>query len=63
VLLFIVGIISVIMIIVGGILYAVSAGDASNVERAKATIMYAVIGLLVAFFAYAIVNWVVDRFV
>lgn len=63
VLLFIIGIISVIMIIVGGIMYAVSAGDASSVTRAKNTILYAIIGLAVAFFAYAIVNWVVKRFI
>lgn len=63
VLLFIIGIISVIMIIVGGITYAVSAGDATAVGRAKNTILYAIVGLAVAFFAYAIVNWVVARFI
>lgn len=62
VLLFIVGIVSVIMIIVGGIMYAVSAGDAARISKAKSTIMYAVAGLIIAFIAYAIVNWVVDRF-
>lgn len=63
VLLFIIGIISVIMIIIGGIMYAVSAGDAGQVTKAKNTIFYALIGLAVAFFAFAIVNWVVARFV
>jgi hypothetical protein len=63
VLLFIIGIISVIMIIVGGILYAVSGGDSGGVTKAKNTILYAIVGLAVAFFAYAIVNWVIDRFV
>jgi len=62
VLLFIVGIISVIMIIVGGIMYSVSAGDSGSVTKAKNTIFYALIGLVVAFFAFAIVNWVVGRF-
>lgn len=62
VLLFIVGIISVIMIIVGGIMYAVSTGDAGRISKAKLTITYAVAGLVIAFIAYAIVNWVVDRF-
>ena len=62
-LLFIVGIISVIMIIVGGIMYATSAGDSGQVTKAKNTILFSVIGLAVAFFAFAIVNWVVARFV
>jgi uncharacterized membrane protein len=63
VLLFIVGIISVIMIIVGGIMYSTSAGDAGAVTKAKNTIMFAVVGLIVAFLAFAIVNWVIDQFI
>ncbi|MFZ2126003.1 MAG: pilin [Candidatus Microsaccharimonas sp.] len=59
VLLFVVGIISVVMIIIGGIMYATSAGDSGAVTKAKNTILYAVIGLVVAFLAFAIVNWVV----
>lgn len=58
-LLFVVGALSVIMIIVGGILYAISNGDAGKITKAKNTIMYSVVGLIVAFLAYAIVNWVV----
>lgn len=61
-LLFAIGIIAVIMIIVGGIRYTVSNGDASNIKSAKDTILYAVIGLVVALLAYAIVNFVVARF-
>lgn len=62
VLLFVVGSISVIMIIVGGILYAVSTGDQSRITKAKYTIMYAIAGLIVSLLAYAIVNFVVDQF-
>lgn len=58
VLLFIIGAISVIMLIIGGIRYTTSAGDSGNVTAAKNTIMYALIGLVVAFLAFAIVNWV-----
>ena len=61
VLLFVVGIIAVIMIIISGIRYASSAGNANSVAAAKNTLMYSVIGLLVAIFAYAIVNFVVMR--
>lgn len=59
VLLFIIGAISVIMLIYGGIRYTTSGGNANSVTAAKNTIMYAIIGLIVAIFAYAIVNWVV----
>lgn len=58
VLLFVVGAISVIMLIIGGIRYVVSAGNATGVKGAKDTILYALIGLVVAFLAYAIVHWV-----
>ena len=61
-LLFIVGGVSVLMIIVGGILYVVSQGDSSAIARAKNTLLSAIIGLIVAFLAYAIVNWVLDLF-
>jgi len=63
ILLYIVGALSVIMIIVGGLLYATSAGDSGRVTLAKNTIMYAVIGLVVAFLAFAIVNFVIDTFI
>ena len=62
VLLFIVGSLAVIMIIVSGIWYVISSGDAGKVARAKNTLMYSVVGLVVAFVAYAIVNWVLDLF-
>lgn len=61
-LLFVVGALSVVMIIVGGIFYATSAGDAGRVARGKNTVMYAVVGLVVSFLAYAIVNWVFNLF-
>ncbi len=63
VLLFILGAISVIMIIIGGIKYTTSNGDSTGVTSAKNTIMYAVIGLVVALMATAIVNYIIDQFV
>ena len=57
-LLWAIGIVSVIMIIIGGIRYATSNGDSTQVTAAKNTIMYAVIGLVIAIFAYAIVKFV-----
>ena len=58
VLLFIIGAICVIMLIWGGIRYTTSAGNAASVTAAKNTIMYAIIGMVIAFLAFAIVNWV-----
>ena len=61
-LLWAIGIVSVIMIIIGGIRYATSNGDSTQVTAAKNTIMYAVVGLVIAIFAYAIVNFVLTQF-
>lgn len=61
ILLFIVGAAAVIMIIIGGLRYVTSGGDSSNVTAAKNTILYAVVGLVVASLAFAIVNFVVDK--
>lgn len=63
VLLFLIGSIAVIMIIYSGFLYLTSMGDASNVKRAKDTLVYAIIGLVVAILAGAIVNFVLSNFI
>ena len=63
VLLFIIGVVSVIMIVIGGLKYVTSNGNSNQVESAKNTILYAVMGLVVAIAAYAIVDLVVDAFV
>ena len=61
--LFLIGAISVLMLIYGGISYTISMGDAKKVETAKNTIMYAVIGIVVALLAYAIVNFVLTSLI
>jgi hypothetical protein len=60
-LLFIIGAIAVIMIIIGGIRYVTSSGDQAQTTAAKNTILYAVIGVVMAFMAYAIINFVVAQ--
>lgn len=62
VLLYIIGAISVIMLIIGGIRYTISNGDSSAITNAKNTILYAVIGIVVAILAYALVNFVITSF-
>ena len=63
VLLFIIGAIAVIMLIIGGIRYTTSNGDSNQVSAAKNTILYAIIGIIVAILAYAAVNFVIAAFV
>ncbi len=62
VLLFLLGTIAVIMVIVGGIRYTLSGGDSSAITAAKNTVLYALVGVVVAILAYAIVNWLIDQF-
>ena len=62
VMLFIVGAISVIMIIIGGLRYVLSGGDSANVSAAKNTILYAIVGIIVALLAYAAVSFVTGTF-
>jgi hypothetical protein len=61
VLIFLVGAVAVIMLIWGGLQYVISAGDSKRVESAKNTILYSIIGIVVAILAYAIVNFVVTN--
>lgn len=55
------GIVAVVVIIIGGILYMTSSGDAGKVKKAKDTILYGIIGLVICALAYAIVNFVIDK--
>ncbi|NCU29223.1 hypothetical protein EOM60_01280 [Candidatus Saccharibacteria bacterium] len=56
------GLVAIIVIIVAGIKYTSSRGDSGKVEEAKKTILYAVIGLAVTFFAFVITRFVAGRF-
>lgn len=55
----IIGIISVIMIIIGGYWYILSGGDPQKVKKAKDTILYAVIGVALSLSAWAIIGFVI----
>lgn len=59
VVLYIVAAVSVVVIIYGGFRYIVSNGDSTKIQGAKNTILYAVVGLIVAMLAFAIINFVV----
>ena len=58
--LYIVGIVSVVMLIYGGLRYVISGGDSKKVTDAKNTILYAIIGLIISILAFAIVNFVIN---
>ncbi len=57
----VVGVISVIMIIIGGLKYVMSSGDSNNVNSAKNTILYALVGLVIVALAQVIVKFVLHN--
>lgn len=62
IMLFMIGVLSVIMLIIGGLRYVVSGGNKDAVTSAKNTILYAIVGLIVALLAYAAINFVINVF-
>ena len=57
----IVGVVSVIMIIIGGLRYITSGGESGNVSTAKNTIIYAIVGLVIVALAQFIVHFVLGK--
>ena len=55
-----IGVVSVVMLIFGGFRYVISGGQKEAVTAAKNTILYAIVGLLVAIFAYAIIHFILQ---
>jgi len=58
---FIVGLVAVVMMILGGISYATSQGDPGKVKKAKDTILYGIIGLVVSILAFSIINFIITN--
>ena len=56
-----IGIVAVVFIIYSGIQYTTSSGDAGKIQKAKNTIVYSIIGLIIALLAFAIVTWVLGN--
>lgn len=59
---FVIGVAAVIMVILGGLKYITSNGDANSISAAKNTVLYALIGLVVAASAQVIVRFIVSNF-
>lgn len=60
-LIFLVGAIAVIMLIIGGLMYVLSQGNKDSITNAKNTILYAIIGIVVAVLAFAAVRFVAGQ--
>jgi hypothetical protein len=60
-LIFVIGAVAVLMVIIGGLRYVLSGGDSAGVKSAKDTILYALIGVIVAALAYALVQFVIGK--
>jgi multidrug transporter EmrE-like cation transporter len=58
-LIFLVGAIAVLFLIIGGLRYVISNGDSKAVEGAKNTILYAIVGIVVAVISFALVSFVI----
>lgn len=57
----VIGVAAVLMIMIGGFKYVLAAGDSNSINSAKNTILYALIGLLIAATAQAIIVFVIKR--
>lgn len=58
---FIAGFLAVLMIIIGSINFVISSGDSSKTTKARNTILYSVIGLVIVALAFAITQFVVTE--
>lgn len=56
-----VGIVSVIMIIIGGFQFITANGDSGKITSARTTIIYALVGLVVVLMSQFIVHFVLGR--
>ena len=55
----ILGLACVIVVILGGVGSMTSSGDAGKVKKAKDTILYGIVGLVICVLAFALVNFVI----
>lgn len=58
ILIFVIGAVSVLMVIIGGLRYTLAQGDQNAISAAKNTILYAIVGIVLSFAAFALVNFV-----
>lgn len=51
------GAIALLFIIIGGFRFIISMGNQEGIEKARQTVLYAILGLLIIFLAYLIVAY------
>ena len=54
------GILALVMVVWGGILWITSMGNADRIQQGRTTLLWAAVGLVLLFGAYAAVNQVFD---
>lgn len=54
------GAVAVLFIIIGGFRYIISAGNPESVEKARNSVLYAILGLIIVFLAYLAVAYILD---
>lgn len=58
---YIAGAVAIIMIIISGIRFTTSGGDSNSVSSAKTTLVYALIGVVIAALAQVLVHFVLNK--
>ena len=53
------GVVAAVFVVIGGVMYMTSSGDPGKIKKARDTILYAAIGLVVCALAFIIVNFVI----
>lgn len=61
ILLYLIGTVALVVLIWGGLQYITSGGDEKKIEKAKNTLTYAIIGLIVAIVAYVVVKFILGE--
>lgn len=56
------GVVAVIFVIIGGIMFTISEGDPGKVKNARNTIIYSIVGLIFIIMAFAVVQLILGRF-
>lgn len=57
------GVITVVIVLIGGFKYMIAGGNEEKVDEAKAWILSGIIGLAIILSAYAITSFVVDKLI
>ncbi len=59
----IVGVLALAMFVYGGITWMISGGSSEKIEQGKKTIVWAVLGLAIVFFSYAILDFILKTLI